>query len=130
MKGIYLKFEEGGAVFDFTTHIKDRGCTVQNCMVIIATSQGSDKTYPDKGTNLMIAGARGALINRQAAIHHSNFAALDTISFHRRYGNASGGELSKIRLQPALFNGSQLELDCAFEFADGTSIGVTTATTS
>jgi hypothetical protein len=127
-RGIRLNFNAGGAAFDFLKPVSGKGCTVQNCMVNIATMQGSDKTYPDKGTNLLVAGVRGALINTQSAAHHSNFAALDTISFHRKHAPADAVGLLRIRLQPSAFNGSQLELDCAFEFADGTRLGATTGT--
>lgn len=53
----------------------------QKYLINTATTAGSDKIYPDRGTNLLIGAIGGVIIDSNAAAHLGNFAALNTIHF-------------------------------------------------
>lgn len=68
-------------MFDFTGPSVDFDCTVQNALVNVATDQGSDPFFLDRGTNLKKDGAQGRMVNSAWATQAANFAALRTLSF-------------------------------------------------
>lgn len=81
MNGIRLSFGEAGPVFDFRTPVREFYSTVQNALVNVGTSLGSDKVFVERGTDLKLDGAQGRMATKVWANHSANFAALRTLSF-------------------------------------------------
>lgn len=61
--------------------VSGKQVTAQKVLINLATQQGTDKLYPDKGTNLLKQCIGAVMVNENAAQHISNFAALDTLYF-------------------------------------------------
>jgi hypothetical protein len=121
---VKITFSSDGALFDFSRAVEDRDAIIQNSMINIGTLAGSDKVYPDKGTSLFSSAVRGRLVNGNAAAHASNFAAVDTLFFERKYLDPTCPDLlTKVSLKPATFDGRQLTVNAAFQFDDGTTVG-------
>ena len=53
----------------------------QKYLINTATTVGSDRIYPTRGTKLLSGAIGGAIIDNSSAVHLGNFAALDTIHF-------------------------------------------------
>ncbi len=127
MKSLKLNFNSDGADFDLVQIADGFTCDIQAALVNIGTMAGSDRAYPEKGTNLLKAGVRSALFDIVAANHASNFAALSTLLFIRDHDyDDNPNPLAKIILKPALYDGRLLKLDAEFTGEDGTVSGVLT----
>ena len=81
LKGLKIQIDENGVGDILPETINDIGCTHQNAATIVSTLKGTDKMFPDKGTNLLLAGLRNEMFDSVSAQHIANFAALDTIVF-------------------------------------------------
>ena len=122
-----------GVMIDFTgdrptlgvAKVEGFGAVVQNSMVNVATRQGTDPVYPERGTNLQKDAAAGRMIDINSAQHASNFAALDTVSFSRLVDKGDPSALTQATLAPAQFSGRSLSLEAKFQSADGQSVGIT-----
>jgi hypothetical protein len=85
VKGLKLNFDPEGASISLNEIVEGFDAVVQNALVVIGTSQGSDKMLPDKGTKLLEYGVKAMIINRISAIHAANFASIDALFFSRTY---------------------------------------------
>lgn len=84
MKTLKIMFSKNGASFDLGAPLYGEfECSVQNALVNIATLQGSDYVFPEKGTTIYKSALNGSLVDLNAARHAANFAALDTFLFLR-----------------------------------------------
>lgn len=83
MKDIKVIFDGpyGKTRLDLTNYVEGKDLTVQKVLINIPTFKGSDKLYPDKGTSLLQQFIGAVVVNKNAAQHIANFAALDTIYF-------------------------------------------------
>jgi len=125
MKGLKLIFHTGGADFDFTTPVEDFDCLIQNSLVNIGSMKGTDRVFPDAGTNLFRSALNGALLDTTAAAHASNFAALSTLNFVQANDYSDDpNPLVGIILRPATFSRQRLTVDAQFTAADGTVKGI------
>lgn len=86
-KGIKINFvdknnlsENKSSSFDFSTYTTGFETVVQNALIDTMTDVGSDKVYPERGTNIQNNAWR-AILNKDNIIHILNFAALDVSSF-------------------------------------------------
>lgn len=120
MRGIGLIFTSNGAYFQFDRRVEGFGATVQNALVNLGTRSRSDPCYPERGTRLGEAGARGEMISPALAQQAADFAALHTTAFSR----ASGGDpLQRLTLKVVSLQDSRLTMRIAAEGANGETIG-------
>jgi hypothetical protein len=127
MNGLKIDFSSaGGPKLDLASSIEGAYTSVQNALVNIATSQGSDSIFEDRGTNLLAQALQGRLVNLQAAQVASNFAAVDTTYFlaTTETSQIPAERIQRIGLAPVVFNTNSLQLDAIFDMEDGTVIGV------
>lgn len=83
MKDIKVIFKGDASEIDLTGEVVDKNLYEQKVLINMVTAQGSDPTYPDRGTNLLLDSIRGKVYSKSGTIHVGNFAALDTIYFLR-----------------------------------------------
>lgn len=92
MRGTVIKFEAAGPRFDFTDVRRDFACTVQNALTHVGTDLGSDRTYPARGTDLLVQAVRGTLVNRLWADQRAALAALRVLAFSRQTEQSGNAE--------------------------------------
>lgn len=126
MKSLRLQFHRDGAALVTDEIVTDREATIQACLVNFATTTGSDRTHPTRGTDLLRRAVSGLLISSQEAMHACNFAAVDTLFFVRANEHAGGNhdKVVAILTQPAIVNKTSLQVDLQFTFASGIMVGV------
>jgi len=125
MRGVRINFNAGS--FDFTSPTRDFETSVQNALVNVSTDQGSDPIYPDRGTNLLLDGVSGRLINNTWANHSANFAAVQTLVFCQSVDDpADSHRLSNFTLSQAQIVGQKLTLSSQAVAADGQRAGIIT----
>ena len=126
MKSLRLIFNPDGIAFDLARPLNDFDCTVQNGLVDMAVRRGTDKLFPDKGTDLLKTALSGALVDLNAANHASTFAALAVLAFSRASEYPDATEvLAKVTVQPATFTANKLQVVAQFTSNLGTVRGVT-----
>lgn len=122
---LQLNFGPNGASFNLDTEVFDFGSDVQNAMVCLGTSAGSDLTFPAKGTDLLAQALATGFINTLAAEANANFASLDTLFFLRAQDlNTSIERLQGIQLSVTSFTGQTLSLSAQITSTLGTVVGV------
>lgn len=125
MRGVRINFNEGS--FDFGAPARDFETSVQNALVNVATDLGSDPLYPDRGTNLLLDGVSGRLINNAWANHSANFAAVQTLVFAQQVDDqADPHRLQNFLLANAQITGQKLTLEAKAVAADGQRTGLIT----
>lgn len=115
MKTVKVDFTGANPTIDFSESLDGFESTVQKGLINTVTRSGSDKTFPDRGTNLFTNAVRGNLINSEDAAHESNFAALDTFFFVNE--NVHSGEteyIKEYRLEPLEFGNGTVKLNAIF----------------
>lgn len=121
-----MQGEKGSIHLDET--ISEFDCTIQNCLVNLGTTKGSDTVFLEKGTKLFARALAGVMINQQEADHTCNFAALDTLFFTNEYDPNIGQErLQDFRLQPQSFNNFRLKAQVQIKTSTGRVIGISTS---
>jgi hypothetical protein len=127
IRGIKVGFDADGAKILTEETVQDFNALVQNCLVNIATSQGSDLVYPEKGTELLKDGVLGFLTNTGAVVASSSFASTDTLFFIRQTDYEDTEEsIEEILLEPVNFEVNFLELQSQFTSTQGQVIGLLT----
>jgi len=125
MRGVRIDFNNGS--FDFNAPARDFETAVQNALVNVATDLGSDPLYPDRGTNLLLDGVSGRLINNAWANHSANFAAVQTLVFCQTVDDsADTHRLQNFLLAQANIVGQKLTLSAQAVAADGQRTGLIT----
>ena len=125
MKGLSIDFKKTGATLAVASSVTGFATVAQNGMVNIATSRGSDKVYPSRGTALYAQGVLGDLTTYKSAYHASNFAALDTLLFalDSNYEDDTDERLKSVKLLPVTYTGTTMRAQATFIGVDGTRIG-------
>ena len=127
MRGIRINFSTAGPSFDFTVVAQDFESTVQNALVNVATAQGSDPIFPDRGTDLLLDGVSGRLVNNTWANHSANFAAIATLVFSQSVDDPSDPHrMQNFTLKGAKILGQTLLLSAQATSADGQKMGILT----
>jgi len=128
MRGVKINFDANGPSFDFTAPLRDFETTVQNALVNVATDAGSDPVYPDRGTDLLLDGVSGRLINNAWANHSANFAAIKTLVFSQSVDKPSDPHrLQNFKLKNAQITNQSLKLSAQATAADGQVTGIIAA---
>lgn len=131
MKSLKLIYSGGLATFDLVTPLTGVECDIQNAMVNVLTTAGTDSVYPAKGTNLLRDATRGALVDMNACNHISNFAAASTLRFGRSVDYADNPEkLTSFTLLPISRVNQSLVLNSNFKTSTGNIYGSTITTLS
>lgn len=128
MKDIRIKFDgNDGTCFILDKIVEDKSLFEQKYLINTATSQGTDKIYPQRGTNLLASAIGGTIVDWNASMHAGNFAATDTIYFctyeeHPVVYN-SDNYVNTFQLVPAVYDNAThtLYFRAVFSFKDGTS---------
>ena len=129
MKSIQIHFDGAeNTVFDFRVPAEGKTLYTQKALINIATEQGSDPIYPDRGTDLLASSINGLLIDKVEAQHAGNFAALDTLTFcnfndYAAATKGSGDIITAMTIVPTSYDMDKrvLRFDVTMTFADGTS---------
>lgn len=123
MKGLGIKFENGGATFNFEEKLDSKRLLVQNYLVNTATVRGSNLIFPQKGTDLLRVVNGGTVFDETTATHQANFAATNTLVFENSQQNDLDLTVDRFKLFPKTLNPENLTLTTLFEFSDGTVVG-------
>lgn len=132
MKDIRIHFDgKDGTVFDFRSVVEDKALFQQKAVLNIATEQGSDPLYAGRGTTLLADSINGLTINRIAAQHSGNFAALDTLLFLAPFypeGVQEADRIAELAIVPTDYdiNTNTLRFDTVFTFSDDTIVSSNT----
>jgi len=125
MKGLAIDFSAGGPKLNTVVAVEGFYTTVQNGMVNVGTTQGSDPIYPTRGTQLLRTALDGGIVNYTAARHASNFAALSALTFITSNEDAGATEtLVDVTLAPAELDILHLKVDAQFTSSLGTVVGI------
>jgi len=100
MRGTVIKFEAAGPRLDFTDVRRDFACTVQNALTHVGTDYGTDRVYPERGTDLLRLATSGTLVNRLWADQRAGLAALRVLAFTRQTDSpANQDQLQEFKLR-------------------------------
>lgn len=98
----------------------------QKYLINTATTMGSDRIYPGRGTELLAEAIGGTVIDQTAAAHIGNFAALNTLRFctYEEHPDEYKKDtyVSNYDLKPIEYNNTNrvLSFEAKFTFRDGT----------
>lgn len=127
MKSLKISFDEGGATLHLDQLVSGAECEIQNALVNIGTTQGSDALYPSRGTNLLTEAVKGAIVDMNSARHSANFAALFTLNFIQETLPTSmiqsADRITNLALTTAEFDGRQLILQLDGSTLDSRTFG-------
>lgn len=125
MKGLKIDLSSPeGPRLDPYTVVDGFDATVQNAMLLVGTSQGSNRIFPDQGTNLLKRSISGVMIDNKAAEHECNFAATDVLFFGRPFDSADESvRLQLVKLSPLSLAGQRLTVQAQFTATDSTVVG-------
>lgn len=129
MRGIKINFSDGVAVIDPTAHVAGFDATVQNALVNIATRNGTDRIYADKGTSILARAVEGKIVGMNEANHQAQLAALDTLYFSRKHETSADSKikLGAVAMKPVTYDGDSLKLNVAFtDLAISRTVGTET----
>lgn len=70
---------------DLTKSVDKHHTLAQSCLLLSVNVLGSDKLFPEKGTNLQAGVHNINLINNNYVSHLCNFAALNILNFLKEY---------------------------------------------
>ena len=128
MIAVALQFSNGGSappVFDFTTTVQGFATTVQNTMVCMGTSLGSDQIFTDRGTTILADANQGGLTDVNSANQSASFAANDALIFTQLNDDPNNPyRLTSLALNTVSMAGQVLNLSVTAQDANGDSIGV------
>jgi hypothetical protein len=129
MKGLKINFQDTGALISTTETVEGNLTTVQNGLVNIATITGTDKAYPDRGTELFLNAVQRGIPSINLALQYSNFAAIDTLFFLRSTDLVTDNNSAEnVQLSIRNFTINKLSLDAQFTMLDGQEIGIENTT--
>jgi|JI8StandDraft_1071087.scaffolds.fasta_scaffold385024_2 hypothetical protein len=116
MEGIKINFLNGEIHIEPTEKVTGFDATVQNALVNIGTRQGTDRTYPTKGTTILKSATEGKIVGLNVANHEAQIAALDTLFFSREYETSTdlSVKLGKVFMDELSYDNTKLRINSAF----------------
>ncbi len=121
MKSLRVNFKDNGELEITDEVIEDLACLRQNAMINIATNQGTDRTYPTKGTRLLASSTQGVIFDSLSAQHVANFAALSTLTFMRNseYPEEIERTIETVQLELRQIFPGRISFQASFRYSDG-----------
>jgi hypothetical protein len=129
MEGIKVNFLNGEIYIEPTEKVTGFDATIQNALANIGTRRGTDRIYPDKGTNILKRAVEGKIVGLNVANHESQLAAIDTLFFSREYETSAdlSVRLGKVFMDTLSYDGNKLRINSAFvNFSDTITKGTVT----
>jgi len=123
-KGLKLDFIDGKVSLNINETVDGYVSVIQSISMAIATTKGSDKIYPDKGTVIFESALKGKLVDEQSAQHESTFAGLQTLFFLQRVKTDSTKSISDLSLVSQILSGQMLDIKGNVIFADGDELNL------
>lgn len=115
----------GDTYIDLTKSVDKHHTLAQQCLLLSVNVLGSDRLFPEKGTNLQAGVHNINLINNNYVQHLCNFAALNILSFLKEYTTYTEGDVEVSDVDMALINMTEYGESAKFSqkviFSDGTS---------
>lgn len=81
MRAVKVDFRGVDSKILWTQSTQDRSCVEQKYIMNVATDNGSDTIFPDRGTDLLASAIAGSVTDDSSADALGEFAATDTIYF-------------------------------------------------
>lgn len=116
-----------GTHIDLTRRVSGKTLYMQKACVNVATENGTDPLYEDRGTDILSSALNGLILDDITATHYGNFAALDTLNFINFQEYAAVQESPdlitdiNITLQSLSVDSATVNYSLAFRFADDTA---------
>lgn len=127
MRDIRVQFDgESGTRILLNESVEGKMLMQQKYLINTGTSKGTDKIFPQRGTDLMAGAIGGSIIDSVAAEHLGNFAALDTLYFcsYEEHPDIYNGNtyVREFSLTPSDYNNftRTLSFTAKFKFKDDT----------
>ena len=116
MEGIKINFLNGEVYMDPNEKVTGFDATIQNALANIGTRKGTDRMYPDKGTNLLKRAVEGKIVGLNVANHETQLSAIDTLFFSREYETSTdlSIRLGKVFMDTLSYDGAKLRINAAF----------------
>lgn len=129
MEGLKINFSKNNVYLDVGASNTGFNCTVQNALANIATRQGTDYIYTDKGTAILQSAVSGKIVGMNDANHEAQAAAIDTLFFSREFETAEDDtlKLGAVFIDPITYSGESLLLNTSFtDVAQTVTVGTST----
>ena len=124
MKGLKISFTDAGADIQLNQSTEKHGLKVQNALVNLGTSAGSDRTFPTRGTRIAKVALSAGFRDLVTAQHELNFATSDTLFFERENEpETEEWSLEVINATPSLLSGRFVQANLSFQHLDGKVTG-------
>lgn len=127
MRDLRIQFNgETGTRLLLNETVEGKRLLQQKYLINTATTAGSDRIYPNRGTTLLAKAIGGAIINEKEAAHLGNFASLDTLHFctYEEHPDiyTQPGYVMQYDLEPLSYDNSTniLSFKAKFSFTDST----------
>ena len=125
MEGLKVDFVAGGMQLKTDEKVEGALATVQNVLVNVGTTKGSDRIFPSRGTNLLKRMVTSGVQSYTDLMHTANFAALDTLFFVRANEELTTDDSpEQVDLSVKALVQSLVELDVRVITVDGREFGV------
>lgn len=121
MKDIAVRFNGvPDTVFDFGRMVEGKAAEEQRYIINMATGAGTDRIYPDRGTDLLADTSGSVVFDENGAAHIGNFAALDTTLFMEQVSTeermASNDAIYVTSVTPVSYSNEKRILHLAVKF--------------
>jgi hypothetical protein len=129
MEGISINFLNGNIFIDTDKKVEGFNATVQNALVNIGTRRGTDRIYPEKGTEILQNAVQGKIVGLNVANHEAQLAAIDTLFFSREHETTTDDnvKLGQVFMDTITYEGTKLKIESGFtNFSQTSSVGTIT----
>ena len=110
---------------DLTKSVDKHHTLAQSCLLLSINVLGSDRLFPEKGTNLQAGVHNINLINNNYVYHLCNFAALNILDFLREYTTYTDDDILVSDVDMSVIDmaeyGESVKFAQKVVFSDGTS---------
>lgn len=110
---------------DLTKSVDKHHTLAQQCLLLSVNVLGSDRLFPEKGTNLQAGVHNINLINNNYVYHLCNFAALNILNFLREYTTYTDEDVIVRDVDMSIIDMTEYGESAKFSqkviFSDGTS---------
>lgn len=129
MEGISINFLNGDIFIDTDKKVTGFDSTIQNALANIGTRRGTDRIFPEKGTDILLNAVQGKIVGLNVANHEAQLAAIDTLFFSREYETTTDDnvKLGQVFMDELTYEGNKLKIATGFtNFTQTISVGTIT----